>query len=179
MRVSRLPARCGALTCLLTVLALSAAAPASADVGETIILRCTHNESLSGFSQSAYRKALKEANADTEEYSECVPLIRQAQAAAAAKGNTGASAPAVVAGAAPLAATPAETKAIEHASRVSPGPVNLGSSTVRPGVIHADISSAFNTLPTPLLATLAFLLAGLLTFTARDLRKRVRDSRSD
>jgi hypothetical protein len=179
MRVSRLSARRGTLTCLLTALTMWTAAPASADIGETIILRCTHNESLSGFSQSAYRKALKEVSADTEEYSECTPLIRQAQAAAAAKGSAGTAAPPVVAAPAALAATPAETKAIEQASHVSPGPVSLGGSAIRPGVIHAGISSAFNTLPAPLLATLAFLLASLLAFGARILRNRVRDSRAD
>ena len=52
-------------------------------VGEQIILRCTHGQSLSGFSQSAYRQALKELSADAEEYSRCAQQIRQAQLAAA------------------------------------------------------------------------------------------------
>ena len=37
-----------------------AAAPACADVGATIINRCTHGQSLAGFTQQDYRKALQE-----------------------------------------------------------------------------------------------------------------------
>jgi hypothetical protein len=75
----------------LIVLALvTAPAPASADVGETIIQRCTHGQSLAGFSQSDYRKALKELSADAEEYTDCSSLIRQAQlAAAGGRGGSG------------------------------------------------------------------------------------------
>ena len=86
MRISRLKsrpiaARSAVLTALLAVVALTVAQPASADIGEKIILRCTHGESLSGFSQSAYRQALKELSADSEEYSGCSLLIREAERA--------------------------------------------------------------------------------------------------
>lgn len=40
------------------VLTLGVTAPAGADVGATIINRCTHGQSLAGFSQQDYRKAL-------------------------------------------------------------------------------------------------------------------------
>src|SRR5207248_1712394 len=75
----------------LIALALAAAAPAArADVGETIIQRCTHGQSLGGFSQSDYRKALKELSADAEEYTDCASLIRAAQlAAAGGRGGAG------------------------------------------------------------------------------------------
>ena len=76
------------LTAMLAAASLTIAQPARADIGETIILRCTHRESLSGFSQSAYRQALKELNADTEEYSNCSALIRRAQEAAAGGGGS-------------------------------------------------------------------------------------------
>ena len=73
-----------AVALLSMVLSLAAsAAPAQADVGEKIILRCTHGESLSGFTQKDYDKALKELETSLEEYSGCASLIHQAQRAAA------------------------------------------------------------------------------------------------
>ena len=53
-------------------------------MGETIIIRCTHGESLSGFSQAAYHQALQELPTEVEEYSPCGNEIRHAQLAAAA-----------------------------------------------------------------------------------------------
>ena len=73
------------LAALLSVLALIVPAPASAGIGETIILRCTHGESLAGFSQAAYSQALSELSATSEEYTGCAALIRQAQLAAAGR----------------------------------------------------------------------------------------------
>lgn len=164
------------LTAMLAAASLTIAQPARADIGETIILRCTHRESLSGFSQSAYRQALKELNADTEEYSNCSSLIRRAQEAAAGGGGSAGGA-----GAAPvaIAATPSEQRAIAHAQRAAPGPVKLGGGIIRPGVIHADIASAFSSMPTPLLVTLAFVLLCGALLAGGALRKRVRAGRSD
>lgn len=154
------------------------AQPARADVGEKIILRCTHNESLRGFSQSAYREALKELSADTEEYSDCSSLIRQAEEAAAsgrsgANGGGGGTTPVA------LAATPAEQRAITHAVHASPEPVKLSGGIVHPGVVHVDIASALSSMPTPLLATLAFLLVCLALVVGAAVRKRVRAGSSD
>ncbi len=163
------------LTAILAATSLAIAQPARADIGETIILRCTHRESLSGFSQSAYRQALKELNADTEEYSNCSSLIRAAQeAAAAGRGGAGGGAPPVA-----IAATPAEQQAIAHAQHAAPGPVKLGGGLIHPGVIHTDIASAFSSMPTPLLATLAFVLLCLVLLAGGALRKRVRAGRAD
>ena len=160
---------------------LAIAQPAYADVGETIILRCTHGQSLSGFSQSSYSQALKELNADTEEYSDCSSLIRQAQVAAATGGRGGASVVAGQGGATPvaIAATPSEQRAITHAEHASPESVKLDGTVIHPGVVHANITSALSSLPTPLLATLAFLLACLLLVVGGALRNRVRARRSD
>ncbi|HYM45339.1 MAG TPA: hypothetical protein VES65_04175 [Solirubrobacteraceae bacterium] len=161
---------------MAALLALAATAPpARADVGETIIQRCVHAQSLSGFSQQAYQQALKELSAGTEEYSNCASLIHQAQLAAAAGqgGPSGASS-----GAAVLTPTPAEQQAIARASHAGSAPVQVGGQTIRPGVVHADIASAFSMLPTPLLATVAFLLVCLLTVAGTAIRKRVRESRS-
>lgn len=165
------------VTVILAAASLAIAQPARADVGEKIILRCTHGESLSGFSQSAYRQALKELSADTEEYSNCSSLIRRAQEAAAGGRGSGTAG----GGGAPvaIAATRAEQRAIAHAQHAAPGPVKLRGGAIHPGVIHANIASAFSTLPTPLLATVAFVLLCLALLAGGAVRKRVRAGRAD
>ena len=164
--------------CSLATIALLALAPgASADVGETIILRCTHGQSLSGFSQSAYDQALKEIAADTEEYSGCSQQIRQAQLAAAGGRHSGAGAGSEAVPV-PIAPTPEQQKAITHATHAGAAPVQVGGQLVRPGVVHASIASALSSLPTPLIATLALLLACLLAIGGSALRNRVRARRS-
>src|ERR1700731_177081 len=80
-----------ALAALLLTLGVSGSA--RADVGATIINRCTHGQSLSGFSQQAYRRALQELPTEVEEYSDCANLIRRAQLAAAGRGGSGAALP--------------------------------------------------------------------------------------
>jgi hypothetical protein len=154
--------------------------PASADQGEAIILRCTHGQSLSGFSQQAYKQALKDLNADTEEYTDCSSLIRQAQLAAAGAsrgggGNSGSSG----GGSAPaVAPTPAEQRAITNAGHARSAPVQVGKEAIHPGVVHVDVASALSSLPTPLLAMLAFLLTCLLLVAGGALRDRVRARRA-
>jgi hypothetical protein len=160
---------------LSLVLAAGIAVPARAtSVGETIILRCTHGQSLSGFSQQAYREALKDLTADAREYTECGSLIRQAQLAAAT-GRGGSGGAAIV----PIAPTASEQRAITHATRSAPIPVRVGSAVVHPGVVHADIASALSSLPTPLLATVLFLLACLLVVVGGALRNHFRARHND
>jgi len=164
---------------ITTALALLAtAAPAGADVGATIINRCTHGQSLSGFSQQAYRRALQELPADVEEYSDCASMIRRAQLAAAGgassrSGSAGTGAPAPT----PTPLTPAERNAISRLPRTGASPLRVGNDVVHPGVVHANISSAFSSLPSPLLAILALALACALAFGGRALRDRVRARR--
>ena len=172
MRVPHLESRRSLSAALLALALLAAAPPAGADVGETIIQRCTHGQSLAGFSQSDYRRALKELSADAEEYTDCSQLIRQAQLAAASGRGGGAASPV------PLATTPAEQQAIAHAARSGSAPVKIGGGTVHPGVVHANIASAFSALPTPLIALLAFLIACLLAFVGGVVRERIRARRS-
>ena len=155
---------------------LATAAPAAGDVGATIINRCTHGQSLSGFSQQAYRRALQELPADVEEYSDCASMIRRAQLAAAG----GASSRGGAAGLGAPAATPlspAERTAISRLPRTGASPLRVGNDVVHPGVVHANISSAFSSLPGPLLAILALTLACALAFGGRALRDRVRARR--
>jgi hypothetical protein len=162
-----------ALPALLLATLLSFSAAADADVGETIISRCTHAQSLSGFSQAAYRKALQELPTEVEEYSDCANLIRRAQLAAAG-GSGGDSSGA---GTAPIALTPAERSALKRAPEAAAAPVLVGNQIVRPGVVHANIASAFSSLPNSLLAVLAFLFACALLLAGRALRNRVRAHR--
>jgi hypothetical protein len=158
-----------ALTCLTT--------GASADAGEQIIERCTHGQSLGGFSQQAYRRALAELPTEVEEYSDCANLIRQAQLSAAA-GRSGSSGGG---GAGPVATplSPSEHRALQSVPRTGAKPLAVGGSLVRPGVVHADIASALSSLPDPLLAVLALMLACLLALGARAIGRSVRARRPD
>jgi hypothetical protein len=169
---STLVTRVATLTALFVVIVAPAA---HADIGETIILRCTHGESLAGFSQSAYDKALKELSADAEEYSPCASQIRQAQLAAA--GGHGASLP--TGEVAKVAVTPAEQHALTQAGRARPTPLRVGGQLVQPGVVHANIASALSSLPSPLLASIAVVLACLLIVAGGALHKRLRGWRAD
>jgi hypothetical protein len=171
-----------AVAFLSMVLSLAASAiPAQADIGEKIILRCTHGESLRGFTQKDYKKALKELETSSEEYSLCANEIHEAQrAAVGSRGGsgggsgggvgstgTGAAAPAAT-------ATPAERSNLSAAPSTGAAPLKLGGQVIRPGVVHVDIASAFSSLPTPLLAILLFLVACAVALAGGVLRNRVR-----
>jgi hypothetical protein len=69
------------LALVAALLVLASPTSARADVGATIIERCTHGQSLAGFSQQDYQLALGELPREVEEYSNCANLIRQAQQA--------------------------------------------------------------------------------------------------
>jgi len=66
---------------LLSTLVLDVATT-DADEASTIIERCTHGQSLAGFSPSAYAAALQELTPTVREYSDCEELIRNAELAA-------------------------------------------------------------------------------------------------
>jgi hypothetical protein len=156
---------------LALVLSLFAclAATASADTGAKIIERCTHGQSLGGFSQKDYRRALQELPTEVEEYSDCGNLIRRAQLAALNGGGGGGSGPSTPA--TPL--TPSEQSAVASAPKTGAAPQKFGNQIVSPGVVHADVASAFSTLPAPLLAVLAFLLACAAALGGRTIYDRV------
>ena len=176
------PTRLLALAVAFLSMALSLAAivvPAQADVGEKIILRCTHGESLSGFTQKDYEKALKELETSLEEYSGCASLIHQAQRAAAgsrggSNGGGGAGSTGTGVSTATATATPAERRNLSRAPSTGAAPQQLGGQVVHPGVVHVDIASAFSSLPTPLLVVLLFLLACAVALAGGVLRNRVR-----
>ncbi len=177
MRTVRLPTRIFVLPAI--ALATVALAPsAQANVGEEIIRRCTHAESLSGFTQKQYREALKDLSAGTEEYSNCAQLIRQAQLAAAGAGHNGGSGSGPAAPTASSAVpTPSEQRSIAQASSAGSAPLQVGAQTIHPGVVHADVASALSSLPTPLLATVAFLTICLLAAAGAGIRNRIRNVR--
>jgi hypothetical protein len=164
-----------ALALALSLLVLLAAA-ASADTGAKIIERCTHGQSLSGFSQKDYRRALAELPTEVEEYSDCGNLIRRAQLAAAGSGGggggfgPGASGPPI---------TPKEQQEVTRAQSKGKEPLKVGGKLVVPGVVHAGVSSALSSLPDPLLAMLAFLLACAAALGGREIFKGFRAYRSD
>jgi hypothetical protein len=178
MRTVRHPKPALVLAAILVALA-TAAVPAQANVAEKIIDRCTHGESLSGFTQKQYGEALKDLSAGTEEYSNCAQLIRQAQLAGAGAGHGGAvpGAASTPSTRAAIAPTPSEQKAIAHAPSAGAAPVRVGDQTIHPGVVPVSIDSALNSLPTPLLATVAFLLIGLLLAAGAGIRNRIRHGR--
>jgi hypothetical protein len=173
-----LPLRALALPVALLSMLLSFTAPAQADIGEKIILRCTHGESLRGFTQKDYNKALKELETSTEEYSDCASLIHQAQlAAAGSRGGSGGGGGSATGGGAATAttpATPAEQRDLSRAPSAGAAPLQVGDQVIRPGVVHADIASAFSSLPTPLLAIVLFLVACAVALAGGVLRNRVR-----
>jgi hypothetical protein len=180
-RARRAPSRAGrsvVVAALALASALALAVPAQADIGETIILRCTHGQSLSGFSQADYRKALQELSADSEEYSPCSAEIRHAQQAAAAGNHGGGGGATSTAAPVAIAPTAAEQQSITHAQGAAAEPVSLGGQVIHPGVVHVDVASALSSLPRAVLATLAFLLACLLLIVGGAIRNRVRARRS-
>ena len=134
---------------------------------------------MRGFTQKDYNKALKELETSTEEYSDCASLIHQAQLAAAgsrggSSGGGGGSATGAGATTATTPATPAEQRELNRAPSAGAAPLLLGGQVIRPGVVHADLASAFSTLPTPLLAVLLFLVACAVALAGGALRNRVR-----
>jgi len=159
------------------LLVLASPPSARADVGATIIERCTHGQSVAGFSQQDYQRALQELPTEVEEYSDCGNLIRQAQlAAAGGGGGSGGGAGPTAPVATPL--TPAERSALRSIAKTGSAPQLVGNELVSPGVVHADVASALSSLPNPLLALLAFLLACALVLVGRALRNRVHARRS-
>jgi hypothetical protein len=167
-----------AATAALAAVALFAwVAPVSANVGNKIIEKCMNGEPFSGYTPADYRQALKQMETGSLEYSECGALIRKAELASAG-GGTGTSA-GTAASKVALPLTPAEQKALQkaRASQGSP-PVKVGNEPIVPGVVHANIASAVNTLPHSLFALLAFLLAGTLVLAVGEVRKRVNARRN-
>jgi hypothetical protein len=160
---------------LAAVTLLAGAPAAQASEAQTIIEKCGHGEPFSGYSQNAYREALKHMPTEISEYTDCANLIRKDELAAAGGGAGAAASGASSNVALPL--TPSEQRAVQSAHNNGSAPVRVGSVPIRPGVVHADIASAVNTLPHSLFAVLAFLNACALVLAVGEVGKRVRARR--
>jgi hypothetical protein len=168
------------LAALLIV--LGAAAPASAGSTKKILEVCSEGKIPGGYSQQAYNEALKQMPPELSEYSDCPDLIHKAQLAAASgnQGGGGSSGGGAAGAAASFAPpTPAEQHALEHVTHSGAVPVKVGGEVIHPGVVHVDIASAVGSLPTPLLALLAFLLACAVLILGRTVRARARARRRE
>lgn len=166
------------MTVVAAIAASFGAGSAWAGAGSKIVEKCINGEPFGGYSQSAYREALKNMPTEVSEYSPCANLISKAELAAAGGGGGGGGggSSAATATAAPNVALPltsAEQKAVQNAHHRGSKPVQIGSKPVKPGVVHADIASAVNTLPHSLFALLAFMLAGALALGGREVYQRV------
>lgn len=160
----------------LTLLALLGGATAArADQASQIVEKCAKKEPFGGYGQNAYRQALKQLPTIVVEYTACNEEIRNAELAAAGGGGNKASttSPAGV----PLALTPIEQKAVQSAHTGGATPVRVGDQPISPGVVHANVASAVNTLPHSLFAVLALMLAAAVGMTIGEVRKRVRSRR--
>ncbi len=156
------------------VLAFSVAASANASEVTKIYEACGNGTVPTGYSQQAYSQAIKEMEPFLAEYTACPDLIHKAQlAGAAGPRSAGASSPSEAGTTAVAPPTPTEQHALESIPHASAPPVRVGGEVIHPGVVHVDLASAFNTLPTPLLALLAFLLACALLMVAWAVRRRI------
>jgi hypothetical protein len=179
LRARSLPPRAALARAPARRLPFAAAAPASANQATKILEACAYGTMPTGYSQQAYNQALREMEPELAEYTDCPDLIHKAQLASTAGSRGGSGGPSGGsgeggAGAAVAPPTADEQRTLEGAGRTSSPPVQLDGALIRPGVVHADIASAVNTLPAPLFALLAFLLASLLLLLARAARDRVR-----
>ncbi len=168
------------MSALMAALALAFpfAAAASASEVTKIYEECSNEKVPTGYSQQAYSQAIKEMEPFLAEYTPCPYLIHKAQLAGAAGSHgAGTSGGPGEAGAAVAPPTPTEQHTLESIPHASAPPVQVGGEVIHPGVVHVNLASALNTLPTPLLALLAFLLACALLVAGRILRDRVRTRR--
>jgi hypothetical protein len=181
-RAGQAPWACGrprasVVAAALAAVALLMGAPsAQASEAQAIIEKCAQNKPIGGYTQKAYREALKQLPTIAIEYSFCEEQIRKAELAAAGGGGVAPST-----GVSPNVALPltqSEQHAVQNAHRSGgSAPVQVGSEPIQPGVVHANIASAVNTLPHSLFAVLAFLLAGALVLAVVEVGKRVRARR--
>ncbi len=156
-------------------LALGTAVPAFAGTTNKILETCSEGHIPRGYSQQAYDQALHRMPPELSEYSDCPDLIHKAQlAAATGGGGGGAAGPGALAASTATPPSPSEQHALERATHHGNSPVRIGGEAIHPGVVHVDVASALSTLPTPLLALLAFLAACALWLLGRALAAHLR-----
>lgn len=172
--VKTAPSRLALVLAVALALALPVTASASSSEVTKIYEACGNGTVPTGYSQQAYSQAIKEMEPFLAEYSACPDLIHKAQlAGAAGPRSAGTSSPGEAGTTAVAPPTTTEQHTLESIPHASAPPVQVGGEVIHPGVVHVDLASAFNTLPTPLLALLAFLLACALLVVAWAVRRRV------
>jgi len=166
--------RAGSAAVAALAFSLLLAAPAGASEVTKIYEACGNGTVPTGYSQQAYSQAIKEMEPFLAEYSACPDLIHKAQlAGAAGPHSAGTSSPGEAGTTAVAPPTPTEQHTLESIPHANAPPVQVGGEVIHPGVVHVNLASAFNALPTPLLALLAFLLACALLVVAWAVRRRV------
>jgi peptidoglycan DL-endopeptidase CwlO len=191
------PRRTVAALVAAAMVALTCSASANASVANHILELCTEGKSIAGFTEKQYREALEQIEIQNIEYSECPEVIYEAEReSASSPQHHGSSEPGSKTGGgggggsgggesggggssgeAPFEPTAEEQHAIEQAQVRSPGPIAVGGSgaePIHPGVVHANVDSALNSLPTPLLAVLAALLALIVSVTGIEAQRRMK-----
>lgn len=162
------------LAALLATLALASVAAASSTT--KILETCSEGKIPKGYSQQAYRQALKQMPSELSEYSDCPSLIHKAQLDAVGPGGGGSGPGTGASGGAEATVAPpsaAEQHTLENSTHSGGGPVSVGGETLHPGVVHANIASALSSLPTPIVALLAFLLLCAVLIVGWALRDRL------
>jgi hypothetical protein len=152
---------------------------------------CANHDPLKGhYSLKVLQSALKDIKGQALQYTACADVLKQAiQAMSLGKPkHPGSGGPSPDRGTASrTATTPAATKhhpqinkKIHHLRSEGNGnPVKLPSgSTVTPGAVTTRSASFLSSLPTPLLAVLAALLAAVLAVSARAIQNGVRARRN-
>ncbi|MFZ2050718.1 MAG: hypothetical protein WB698_07225 [Solirubrobacteraceae bacterium] len=176
---------------IFACLCLAAAVPAGAraNLGTKMYELCSQGKSLAGFTVKQYQIALAQLPTEAREYSSpCVEEIVNAELAAAAhKGHTvdgqssGSSTGVATPGAGQhVEPTPAQQQILEQTRKSGVGPVHLGGGgegSVVPGVVHPDLASAASDLPTPVLAVIAAVIAGIALLAGKEINTRMRRSR--
>ncbi|MHB1539674.1 MAG: hypothetical protein ACYCYN_14455, partial [Solirubrobacteraceae bacterium] len=73
--------------------------------------------------------------------------------------------------------TPEQQQALARAQHAPPPASSLGSgpqARIEPGVVHANVSSALESLPAPLIAAIVVVAALIALLLGRELRERLR-----
>jgi hypothetical protein len=76
--------------------------------------------------------------------------------------------------------TPAQQQILEQTRKSGVGPVHLGGGgegSVVPGVVHPNLASAASDLPTPVLAVIAAVIAGIALLAGKEINTRMQRSR--
>ncbi|MDQ3676922.1 MAG: hypothetical protein M3401_08990 [Actinomycetota bacterium] len=178
------------LIAFAALLALAIGASTALASGQDVIRDCTDDEVLSkAYTQKEYKDALAQLSSDSDQYGNCLDVIKRAQLKAsrdararrndttnAGGGRSGGGAPAGGTGGGfgnpPAAkqldsATTDERAAVETGRKSALTPVNVQGAAVKPGIGSAS------DLPAPLLILLALVLAGALALAAIRIRALV------